>query len=163
MSKMTDSELKAILAAEIADSIGHIGGELSEQRRKALDLTQADLADQVGCSTVTVRKIEADERRPSKQISERLADVLAISQGIGRLSRVPIPGARLAGHHSSDHSEVFALQTGISATRDPLNCSRVAPTVEQGLAIKNGMLPDWGGDWLAVACGLGSDVCLPCT
>lgn len=37
MSKMTESELKAILSAEIADSIGHIGGELSEQRRKALD------------------------------------------------------------------------------------------------------------------------------
>ena len=37
MSKMTESELKAILSAEIANSIGHIGGELSEQRRKALD------------------------------------------------------------------------------------------------------------------------------
>src|SRR5262249_36009649 len=31
------------------------------------------------CSVVTIRKIEADERRASKQIAERLADVLAIS------------------------------------------------------------------------------------
>ncbi|MHB8625596.1 MAG: helix-turn-helix domain-containing protein [Aggregatilineales bacterium] len=54
-------------------------GNWLRQRRKALDLTQIDLADQVGCSVVTVRKIEADERRPSKQITERLADVLAIS------------------------------------------------------------------------------------
>lgn len=54
-------------------------GDWLKQRRKALDLTQADLADQVGCSTMTIRKIEADERRPSKQISERMADVLAIS------------------------------------------------------------------------------------
>src|SRR5579859_1661514 len=54
-------------------------GTWLRQRRKALDLTQFDLADQVGCSVVTVRKIEADERRPSKQITERLADVLAIS------------------------------------------------------------------------------------
>ena len=38
MSKMTESELKAILSAEIADSIGHLGGELAEQRRKALRL-----------------------------------------------------------------------------------------------------------------------------
>jgi hypothetical protein len=37
MGKMTESELKAILSAEIADSIGYIGGDLSEQRRKALD------------------------------------------------------------------------------------------------------------------------------
>jgi hypothetical protein len=36
MSAMTDSELKSILAAEIADSLAHLGGELSEQRRKAL-------------------------------------------------------------------------------------------------------------------------------
>jgi Fic family protein len=36
MAMMTDSELKSVLAAEIADSIAHLGGELSEQRRKAL-------------------------------------------------------------------------------------------------------------------------------
>jgi len=36
MSRMIDSELKSILAAEIADSLAHLGGELSEQRRKAL-------------------------------------------------------------------------------------------------------------------------------
>jgi hypothetical protein len=36
MTAMTDSELKSILAAEIADSLAHLGGELSEQRRKAL-------------------------------------------------------------------------------------------------------------------------------
>jgi len=36
MTTMTDSELKSILAAEIADSLAHLGGELSEQRRKAL-------------------------------------------------------------------------------------------------------------------------------
>ncbi|MGH6932281.1 MAG: portal protein [Dongiaceae bacterium] len=33
---MTESELKSINAAEIADSLGYLGGELSEQRRKAL-------------------------------------------------------------------------------------------------------------------------------
>src|SRR5204862_4149409 len=36
MSQMSESELKSILAAEIADSLAHLGGELSEQRRKAL-------------------------------------------------------------------------------------------------------------------------------
>jgi len=47
-------------------------------RRQALDLTRIELADQVGCSVVTIRKIELDQRRPSKQIAERLADALAI-------------------------------------------------------------------------------------
>ncbi|MCB0195484.1 MAG: helix-turn-helix domain-containing protein, partial [Anaerolineae bacterium] len=50
-----------------------------KQRRKILDLTQADLARCVGCSAVTVRKIEADERRPSRQMAELLANCLEIT------------------------------------------------------------------------------------
>jgi transcriptional regulator with XRE-family HTH domain len=48
------------------------------RQRKALDLTQQALADRVGCSPATLKKIEADERRPSRQMAERLADYLAI-------------------------------------------------------------------------------------
>jgi len=48
------------------------------RRRKALDLTQAKLADQVGCAVATIKKIEGDERRPSRQMAERLADCLGI-------------------------------------------------------------------------------------
>ena len=51
------------------------GGWL-RQRRRALDLTQAELARRVGCSTVTLRKLEAETRKPSRQIAERLAEVL---------------------------------------------------------------------------------------
>jgi transcriptional regulator with XRE-family HTH domain len=51
-----------------------------KRRRKALDLTQAALADQVGCALVTIKKIEADERRPSRQIAARLAEALAIPE-----------------------------------------------------------------------------------
>src|SRR6266511_2659893 len=48
------------------------------RRRKALDLTQDELARQVGCAIGTIKKIETDERRPSKQLAERLADCLEI-------------------------------------------------------------------------------------
>jgi transcriptional regulator with XRE-family HTH domain len=50
-----------------------------KQRRKMLDLTQADLARRVGCATITIQKIEADERRPSLQVAELLADCLDIA------------------------------------------------------------------------------------
>ncbi len=53
-------------------------GRWLRQRRRLLDLTQDELAQRVGCSVVTIRKIETDERRPSKQIAARLADSLAI-------------------------------------------------------------------------------------
>ena len=49
-----------------------------KRRRKALDLTQQELARQVGCSLATIVKIESDERRPSRQIAELLARQLKI-------------------------------------------------------------------------------------
>lgn len=48
-------------------------------RRRMLDLTQDALARRVGCSVVTIRKLEADERRPSVQIAARLADSLEVA------------------------------------------------------------------------------------
>ncbi|MAT98262.1 MAG: hypothetical protein CL608_14050 [Anaerolineaceae bacterium] len=50
-----------------------------KQQRIALDMTQADLASCVGCSVATIRKIESDERRPSRQIAGLLANCLQIS------------------------------------------------------------------------------------
>jgi predicted ATPase/transcriptional regulator with XRE-family HTH domain len=54
-------------------------GHWLQRRRNALRLTQRELAQQVGCAAVTIRKIEADERRPSAQIAQRLADRLELS------------------------------------------------------------------------------------
>jgi predicted ATPase/DNA-binding CsgD family transcriptional regulator/DNA-binding XRE family transcriptional regulator len=42
------------------------------QRRRGLGLSQQELAGQVGCSAALIRKIEVDERRPSRQIAELL-------------------------------------------------------------------------------------------
>ena len=53
-------------------------GRWLKLRRLALDLTQSDLGQLVGCSAMTIRKIEADERRPSRQLAERLAQYLAL-------------------------------------------------------------------------------------
>src|SRR3712207_1735442 len=53
-------------------------GDWLKQRRKALDLTRAELAQQVGCAVVTIQKLELDARRPSKEIAARLAEALAI-------------------------------------------------------------------------------------
>lgn len=53
-------------------------GNWLKKRRRILDLTQQGLADLVGCSLVTIRKFEAEERRPSKQLAELLAVHLQI-------------------------------------------------------------------------------------
>ncbi|WP_176491282.1 AAA family ATPase [Polaromonas sp. AET17H-212] len=48
------------------------------RRRKALDLTQGALAQKVSCSQAAIKKIEAEERRPSRGLAQRLAEHLAI-------------------------------------------------------------------------------------
>ncbi len=53
-------------------------GSWVRRRRLTLDLTQAELARRVACAPITVRKIESDERRPSKVMAERLAEALEL-------------------------------------------------------------------------------------
>src|SRR3954454_19128944 len=53
-------------------------GSWLKRRRKALDLTQADLARLVGYSVSAIRKVEADKLRPSKRVAEQLAEVLGV-------------------------------------------------------------------------------------
>lgn len=53
-------------------------GRWLQQRRRALDLTQADLAKQPGVASNTIHKIETDARRPSKQVAQQLTRLLAI-------------------------------------------------------------------------------------
>lgn len=53
-------------------------GAWLRHQRQARDWTQFELAQHVGCSTVLIRKFEADERRPSKQIAVIIAALFAI-------------------------------------------------------------------------------------
>ena len=55
-------------------------GEWLRRQRKAQGLTQDQLALQISCSTSALKKIEAEERRPSAQIVERLAEIFNIPQ-----------------------------------------------------------------------------------
>jgi predicted ATPase/class 3 adenylate cyclase len=53
-------------------------GEWLRRARKACDLTQAELAQRVGCAEGTIRNLEADALRPSKQLAARLAAQLGL-------------------------------------------------------------------------------------
>ncbi|HEX6293475.1 MAG TPA: tetratricopeptide repeat protein [Herpetosiphonaceae bacterium] len=58
---------------------GEAFGQWVRRCRKAWDLTQAELAQRVGCAEITIRKIEANEVRPSRHFINRLADQLKIA------------------------------------------------------------------------------------
>jgi transcriptional regulator with XRE-family HTH domain len=89
------------------------------RRRKALDLTQAVLAHRVGCATATIKKIEHNERRPSRLMAQRLADQL----------QVP-PAERDFFIHSAT-GEAYELPPGMPATPEAPYPTQLAETLPQ--------------------------------
>jgi predicted ATPase/DNA-binding XRE family transcriptional regulator len=53
-------------------------GEWLKRRRMGLGLTQGQLALKINCSTSALRKFESEERRPSAETVEQLADVFDV-------------------------------------------------------------------------------------
>src|SRR4051794_16188469 len=53
-------------------------GRMVRECRRALDLTQEELARRVGCAAITIRKIEAGDMRASQQVAERLVAALGV-------------------------------------------------------------------------------------
>lgn len=45
-------------------------GAWLRQQRRALDLTQEALAQRVGCARITIRRIEANELKPSQPLAK---------------------------------------------------------------------------------------------
>jgi predicted ATPase/transcriptional regulator with XRE-family HTH domain len=90
-------------------------GEWLKRRRKALDLTQDELAQRAGCSVGALRKIEGGERRPSKQLAELLAGALEIpsedrqtfirvARGDLNLERLPRPSRESKAPFTNERS-----------------------------------------------------------
>jgi predicted ATPase/class 3 adenylate cyclase/DNA-binding XRE family transcriptional regulator len=82
----------------------HSFGKWLRHRRRGLDLTQEELAQQVGCAPITIRKLEGDEMRPSKQLAESLSGPLRIPSNqreeFVRFARTD-PKDALASHFAS--------------------------------------------------------------
>jgi predicted ATPase/DNA-binding XRE family transcriptional regulator len=55
-------------------------GTWLRQRRRALDLTQKALAEQVGCAEITLRRMEADSYKPSTELALVLLEKLGIPE-----------------------------------------------------------------------------------
>jgi predicted ATPase/DNA-binding XRE family transcriptional regulator len=53
-------------------------GEWLKRQRSGRGLTQEQLAHQLGCATITLRKIEAEERKPSAEIVDQLIKIFDI-------------------------------------------------------------------------------------
>ncbi|MGE5248751.1 MAG: helix-turn-helix domain-containing protein, partial [Bacteroidota bacterium] len=108
MSKRVHTPLYKRYMTENTSSFGY----WIRRQRKALDLTQQVLADRVGCSLAAIKKIEADERRPSRQIAERIADVLAVPASQREIFLEVARGLRPVDQLSMPHEPVSTLPSG---------------------------------------------------
>lgn len=90
------------------------------RRRKALDLTQGQLADRVGCSLKTIQKLEAEERRPSRAMAERLAAMLDLApderETFLKVARTEVPAERLG----SPTGQMSATRQSPAGTKLPI-------------------------------------------
>jgi predicted ATPase/DNA-binding XRE family transcriptional regulator len=106
-------------------------GNWVRRQRKALDLTQQELAQRVGCSVSAILKIEADERRPSRQVAELLAQYLEIpadqidvflkvarkektADSLGEISVSIQPSAHLISHIPSSVGPLIGRDTELA-------------------------------------------------
>ena len=87
--------------------------------RRSLDLTQTELANKVGCSVSAMRKIEGDERRPSREIAELLADALTIPAD-QRALFLKVARRELAGNHMSAPPSIVRVMPPVSELSPPV-------------------------------------------
>ena len=99
------------------EAFGAFGSWL-KRRRRALDLTQAELARRVGCATITLQKIELEERRPSKEVAARLADALGLSPE-DRATFIKVARADLASERLPQDRHAGRTFAGHAAETEP--------------------------------------------
>ncbi len=100
-------------------SKANLFGAWVKERRKALDLTQQDLAERAACAPVTITRIERGALRPSQQLAAILADALRIPPvERGEFLRLARAGASVA---PEDRAELALINSEQGDARPPTN------------------------------------------
>ncbi len=106
-----------------------------KRRRKALDLTQNELAQRVGCSLETIRKIEGDARRPSREIATLLADTLELAAD-ERSSFIKVARAEMGADRLAPPAQTVARGAFVAAvpaaTSQPVQTASPVRTLPSG-------------------------------
>jgi class 3 adenylate cyclase len=105
-----------------------------KRRRKALDLTQDELAQRVGCSLAMIQKIEGDARRPSREIAALLADKLELADD-QRVAFIQSARAELGADRLVPPTQTIGRSAFVSA---PALAGQPAPTAPPAAALPSG-------------------------
>ncbi len=114
-----------VLLEELAVELAASFAQALKQHRKALDLTQRQLAHRVGCAPVTIQRIEQGTLRASRQVVQRLVDIFdlpaAERERFVRLARID-SAADVTGPqtHVGDPAAVPLLRSPLPVPLTPL-------------------------------------------
>jgi predicted ATPase/transcriptional regulator with XRE-family HTH domain len=129
-------------------------GRWLKLRRRSLGLTQAQLGQKIGYAGETIRKVEADEQRPSRQMAENLATVLEIAkeeriafirfardEAIGDEVVLPVQGRSFSPPLPAQPTHASSLdlpstKRSLPVPRDPLIGREWEVTVVQNLLLR---------------------------
>ncbi|MBV9646701.1 MAG: tetratricopeptide repeat protein [Candidatus Eremiobacteraeota bacterium] len=92
-------------------------GSALRERRRALGLTQEQLAELVSCAEATVRKIEGGRRRPSLQIAALLADRLRVPE-LDRSAFLTLAREKPSDAHEDLGTSEHPVEEATPASRD---------------------------------------------
>ncbi len=115
---------------EQGKTFGSTFGYWLRRRRRALDLTQEALAVRVSCSQAAIKKIEADERRPSKGLALRLAEHLALPANERAMFLEAARTPRLFGGLGLAALPITAVSVDAAGDSPAHPATAVAPTVD---------------------------------
>ncbi len=126
-------------------------GELVKERRNILGLTQTELAQRVGCAAITIRKIEANDLRPSVQMAKLIAVALNVpddeqlafvrlARSVSPPSPIPTPSPAPSEIGLTDLSgravKGFQLGEQIGSGGFGVVYKAVQPSIERDVAVK---------------------------
>lgn len=120
-------------------------GEWLRRRRGQFGLTQTDLARELGCAPITLRKFEAEERRPSQEMAERIADVLRVPaeqhDAFMRFARGEVrAGEQLSAHAASQLQAPAQAQAQAQSVAIPAMLSARLPVAPYDLIGREDLL-----------------------
>ncbi|NOK60107.1 MAG: hypothetical protein GFH27_549291n300 [Chloroflexi bacterium AL-W] len=103
-------------------------GSLLKARRKELDLSRELLAEHVGCLVEMIRKVEVNQRRPSRELAQRLAQCLSLSP---EETNIFIKSARQPLHNKTQPYTKTSVYSSIMDQDPILSINENAPTIRQ--------------------------------
>src|SRR5687767_13482567 len=132
---MTETELKALLAAEIAGALGHESGDLSQQRAKAMDYYLGEMTEHVPAPEGRSKAVSTDVQDVIESIMPSMLEIFTGTEEVVKFAAVGPEDEQAAEQETDYINHVFYQQCdGFLVLHD---------FIKDALLQKNGVVKHW--------------------